>query len=355
MLSTPPQSAQVFNDLNGLQGIRTLGKQDKAAALMEVSKQFESLFVNMMMKSMRDANAVFEEDSLLGSPETDFYKQMYDDQMALELTRGQGLGLAAVIYRQLQQNYGKQKDHADIDQSQLYGRKPAPKAFPERLERAIKEVEHERHIMPLAKPQTSVPAPTPAPNLQANTHSAEKPSVAPAQGTGSKGQQFARASDFVAALYPHAEKIGAQLGVDPKAIVAQAALETGWGRYVISDSQGRSSFNFFGIKADERWDGSRVEVPTQEFRDGAMLKENARFRSYPSLEEGLRDYATFLQQNPRYDAALQQNLSGEHYGHALQQAGYATDPEYGSKIGRISRSDTLQQALNALDAAVKEI
>jgi flagellar protein FlgJ len=86
-----------------------------------------------------------------------------------------------------------------------------------------------------------------------------------------------------------------------------------------------------------------------------MLKENARFRSYASLEEGLRDYATFLQQNSRYEGALQQNLGGEHYGHALQQAGYATDPEYGSKIGRISRSDTLQQALNTLDAAVKEI
>lgn len=349
MLSKPSQSAQVYNDLNGLQGIRTLGKQDKAAALLEVSKQFESLFVNMMMKSMRDANAVFEEDSLLSSPETDFYKQMYDDQMALELTKGQGLGLAAVIYRQLQQNYGKQKDQPEIDQSQLHGRAPSVKAFPERLERAIKAVEHERHIQPLTAPQ--------APSPQAKTAPANaEEATAPARGTGSKGQQFASASEFVAALYPHAEKIGAQLGVDPKAIVAQAALETGWGRYVISDDQGRSSFNFFGIKADARWDGASVAVPTQEFHDGAMRKENARFRSYPSLEAGLHDYAVFLQQNPRYEAALQQNLSGEHYGQALQQAGYATDPEYGSKLGRISRSDTLQQALNALDSqAVQEI
>lgn len=336
MLAQTQSPAQTYTDLNGLQGIRALGKQDPSAALQQVAKQFESMFVQMMMRSMRDASAVFQEDSLLSSPEGDFYQQMYDDQLSLSLTGGAGMGLAQVLYRQLEKNYGKQNTTPEIDQSQ-FSSQPSQtiKPFAERLERTIKEVEHERQIQPLRT----------QPPVNANLKRAE-PVASAAQGAGDKGQQFASAADFVAALYPHAEKIGAELGVDPKAIVAQAALETGWGRYMISDATGKNSFNFFGIKADSRWSGAKVAVQTHEFRQGRRMTETADFRSYDSLEAGLRDYANFLQHSERYQSVLGQGLSGEHYGHALQQAGYATDPEYGNKIQRISRSETLNQALS---------
>ena len=341
MIQTQANSAQVFTDINGLQGIRNLGKADKNAALREVANQFESMFLNMMLGSMRDANKVFEEDSLFSSPEMDFYEKMYDDQMALSLAGQKGMGLADVIYRQLMSNYGDQAQQPKaLDQSSMNDRRmswslPSAKV----LQDAVDEVD------------SVLQASAADSGNSEDAVSAGEQGVA--NGAGDKGQQFATAESFVAALYPLAEKVGAEIGVDPKAIVAQAALETGWGKYVISDEQGRSSFNFFGIKADQRWSGEAVTVTTHEYRGGVALKEQAAFRSYASAEEGMRDYAAFLQSGSRYQQAIGQDLSAEHYGHALQKAGYATDPQYGVKIHRISESSTLNDALQTMQSALQ--
>lgn len=327
MMQTTSSPTQVYTDLNALQGIRKLGKEDKSAALMEVAKQFESMFVNMMLSSMRQANDVFKDDSLLNSPESDFYQKMYDQQLGLTLSSGQGMGLAGVIHRQLLQSYGDQGDGVALDHSKLNDRRLAISSA--EFKRALQQVE-------------SV--------LQQDAVTEERLDQGKvASGVGGKGQQFASAEEFVAALYPAAKPIAKQLGVDAKAIVAQAALETGWGKHIISDSQGRNSFNFFGIKADSRWSGESVDVVTHEYRDGVAVKENARFRAYASMQEGLQDYALFLQSHERYQGAIHQNLNGSQYGHALQKAGYATDPAYGSKIERISSGDLLQQALKSLE------
>lgn len=347
MIQTQPQSAQIYTDLNALQGIRSLGKDDKNAALMEVAKQFESMFLNMMMSSMRDANKVFEEDSMFNSPETDFYRKMYDDQMALSLSGQQGMGLSQVIYRQLMSSYGDNNNEAkELDQGKLFDRRarsPLPMVSPSHvtaLNATMDAVDAELHQL-RPRPQAAVTA-------SEHSAAADTTPLIAASGSGNKGQQFATPAEFVAALYPLAEKVGAELGVEPKAIVAQAALETGWGKYMISDDQGRNSFNFFGIKADSRWQGERVDVVTHEYRDGLAVKERAPFRSYSSMEEGVRDYADFLQGAERYQQAIGQNLGAGHYGYALQQAGYATDPQYGAKIQRISQSTTLNSALEQL-------
>lgn len=305
MIQTPTSVKQhAYTDLNALQNIRQLGKENKDAALMETAKQFESMFLNMVLRSMRQANAVFEEDSLFHSNQTEFYQGMLDDQMALSLSSGQGVGLAPVIYEQLQRAYGDKSERPEIDQGKLFDR---------------------RVTSPISL--------------------AAKSADITQEFDGAKGQQFASPEDFVAALYPAAEKVAAELGVDAKAIVAQAALETGWGKHMITDSQGHNSFNFFGIKADQRWSGERVQVTTHEFYGDKMVKENAHFRSYASLEEGLQDYAKFLQSSDRYQNALGKNLSANEYGHALQQSGYATDPQYGEKIQRIASSDIINTAL----------
>lgn len=342
MIQPQHNASNVYTDINALQGIRKMGKENKDAALMEVAKQFESMFVNMMLTSMRDANSVFKEDSLFESPEMDFYEKMYDDQLGLTLSSGQGMGLAKVMYNQLKSNYNADIKNSGLDQNKLFGNQPGLLMHNESLQRTIKAVERERHINSL---RATPPAPTPSRVKK------QLPEAVPvANGSGAKRQQFATPAEFVAALYPHAEKIGDELNVDPRAIVAQAALETGWGKHLISDNKGNNSFNFFGIKADQRWSGEKVEVATHEYRHGSMLKENAAFRSYPSLEDGLRDYAKFLQSGERYQQAINQGLDAENYGHALQQAGYATDPQYGDKIQRISSSSTLQQALNELQS-----
>ncbi|MGB1092876.1 MAG: flagellar assembly peptidoglycan hydrolase FlgJ [Oceanobacter sp.] len=364
------QSAdQIYTDLNGLQSIRQLGKQDKNAALMEVAKQFESMFMNMMLTSMRQAGAAFSEDSLLNSPESQFYQGMYDQQMALSLSSqggdnssgsskssGGGVGLADVIYRQLMSNYGTDPDSApELDQSQLFDRRvtslPALKDIEakqlESKELADTRQNVERLLVPesqsteeVSSDMTSEEASQSESLTSASNESLSDGSYSTGnQSNGHKGQAFSSPREFVAALYPHAEKVAEELGVDAKAIVAQAALETGWGKHMIRDDSGQNSFNFFGIKADGRWQGDSVQVTTHEFRNGVMMKENARFRSYASLEDGLRDYADFLTSGSRYQQAIGNDLDASQYGHALQKAGYATDPEYGNKIARIARSD----------------
>ena len=327
MIQSQSNAANVFTDINGLQDIRALGKNDQEAALKEVAKQFESMFMSMMLKSMRDASDVFSEDSLFNSPESDFYRNMYDDQLSVSLTSGQGTGLADVIHRQLMSQYGlDDKSTGVVDQSKIFDRRYSG------LSTAMQRVEEELQKLPE--------------NLEteSGTTSGET-----AQGEGTKGQEFASPSEFVAALYPLAEEIGAEIGVDPKAIVAQAALETGWGQHTIQDASGRPAHNLFGIKADSRWTGCVVTVATHEYREGVRVNESAAFRAYDSLEDGLRDYADFLSGAGRYQEAINEKTQGDSYGHALQQAGYATDPEYGNKIERIYHSPILNNAINSTE------
>jgi peptidoglycan hydrolase FlgJ len=370
-----------FTDLNSLQSIRQLGKADQSAALMQVARQFESMFLNMMLTSMRKANEVFSEDSLFNSPESSFYEGMLDNQMALGMagqgdgaSSGKGMGLADIIHRQLMSQYGVKAATSDdaelsasapdrIDQNKLYDRRVA--SLP--LRKAMAEVDEvlahngKRGPVGAVIPDSGSgitaaalqdTSPGRAATVSGSVRGVSLRSEADRSHTpgqvfsGGKGQQFASAEAFVAALYPHAEKVGAELGVDPRAIVAQAALETGWGKHMIEDSNGRNSFNFFGIKADQRWQGDSVTVTTHEVRNGVTLKEKAAFRAYDSLDEGLRDYASFLQSS-RYQDAIGQGLDADQYGFALQKAGYATDPRYGEKIRQIARGELLNQALPA--------
>ena len=144
---------------------------------------------------------------------------------------------------------------------------------------------------------------------------------------------------------PIAEKVAGELGVDPKVLLAQAALETGWGKHVIQQGSD-SSYNLFNIKADSRWQGEQVQVSTLEYRDGVAQREQAAFRSYGSYEESFNDYVSFLKNSPRYQNALQQAANPFAYVDALQQAGYATDPEYSNKISRIYSGELISQADN---------
>ena len=379
----------VYTDINSLQSIRQLGKDDQSAALQQVARQFESMFMNMMLSSMRQANEVFSEDSLFDSPEASFYEGMLDNQMSLKLTGqngGRGIGLAEVIHRQLLGQYGQANQKAGasegmaaldtdtvasrLDQSKLWSRRVSSPP----LRRAMAEVDEvlarqsvsaadstsrrsaiarqadvtlsgiSTFSVATATPGNAINTPQRLSVVSLRTHSSE-PAV---NSHGGKGQQFASPEEFVAALYPHARQIGEELGVDPRAIVAQAALETGWGKHMIQDEQGRNSFNFFGIKAGGSWDGDSVKVTTHEVRNGVTLKEKAAFRSYDSLEDGLRDYVSFLQ-NSRYQDAIGQGMGADQYGYALQKAGYATDPRYGEKIRQIARGELLNQALPELD------
>lgn len=288
------QSRQSYTDLNQLNDIKRLGKNDEALALKKVAKQFESMFVQMMLKNMRSANEVFGKDNPMNTSEMKFRQGMLDNQWSLSLTEGRGIGLADSLYRQLSQSYG-----VDSDSDKTTGEM----ADPER--RSI-----------------------------ANPYSASYASIEKSQTDQGVLNNIKTPDEFIKAMLPYAEKAAQELGVDPKVLVAQSALETGWGVHTIQDRYGRTSFNLFNIKADSRWEGHSVNVPTIEYRDGVAQKESANFRRYDSISESFTDYLHFMQQ-PRYEKALTVADNSEAYVNELQQAGYATDPSYAKKINAI--------------------
>jgi flagellar protein FlgJ len=236
------------------------------------------------------------EDELMGSDQTRFYQEMYDKQLASQLSgNGSGLGLAEIMVRQLQGGMASPAEEGD-----------APGlTMPERQPFTVRRQQ---------------PAGT-----------------APSDGE----PRFESPEAFVKALWPQAQKAAAQLGVAPQALLAQAALETGWGKAVIRHPDGTSSHNLFNIKADGRWDGEQVTKQTLEYRDGVAQRESAQFRSYGSYTESFEDYVDFLHSNPRYRAALEQAHDPKAFIDALQEAGYATDPDYARKINEIIDRDTL--------------
>ncbi|WP_396587227.1 flagellar assembly peptidoglycan hydrolase FlgJ [Bermanella sp. R86510] len=321
-----------YNDLSALNKITQLGEESEADALKQVASQFESMFVKMMLKSMRDANAVFEEGNPLNTNESKFYRDMFDDQLALSMTKGKGIGLADSIYRQLKQEFDI-KDNSNISN-----------------EKGQEEQGIRKYIGPSRNEQSSNA--TEALDSKPETHTINQPvieqdNVAKTSLAVDKQKQtaFATPQEFVSTLWPIAQKVGKDMGVEPKAIMAQAALETGWGKHIIHHSGGKNSHNLFGIKADSRWQGESAEVNTLEYRGGIAQTEKAKFRVYESYEQSLRDYSEFVSNSNRYQPALESGQSIKSYSEGLQNGGYATDPFYAKKIQRIAHSETLNQAI----------
>ena len=162
-----------------------------------------------------------------------------------------------------------------------------------------------------------------------------------------KGIDFSSPAAFVSSLLPYAKQYAQKLKVDPKLLLAQAALETGWGKHVMRTVDGISSNNLFGIKADRSWQGDSTSVNTLEFENGQLQQIKAAFRSYDTHEESFKDYVEFLNNSSRYQKALDTTGDPKHYLNELQSAGYATDPNYADKIYQIYRSDTLNKAVES--------
>ncbi|MFO8025430.1 flagellar assembly peptidoglycan hydrolase FlgJ [Thiohalophilus sp.] len=313
MLNEQPQVAGLsqsssYTDMADLSRLRHQSQQDPRATLHEVAKQFEGVFMQMVLKSMREASFG---DPIFDSNQSELYRDMFDKQISLEMTRGQGLGLADNLVRQL-------------DQYLPPGGESSP------LQR--------ESTTPASLPAVSI-----APSVEARQHqSAEVQKSRP-------DMEFEGPEDFVETLWPLARSAAKELDAAPEALVAQAALETGWGKYMLRDGDGQPTFNLFNIKAGHNWQGNKVMKQTLEYRDGLPVQERAPFRAYSSLEESFNDYVQFLRSNPRYGEALQQSASPEQFIRSLQRAGYATDPEYADKILDIMQRNVLQQPVARQD------
>lgn len=297
--STPPSVDTArptsYLDLNGIQSIRQSENQDEA--LRKVAEQFESMFISLMLKNMRSANAVFEEDSIFKSNESDFYRDMHDNQLALTMANGRGLGIADALYRQMNQNYG----NAELDSG------------------------------------SENPVSVDSSNL----------------GTNKISDRVAIANDerdFVNKVLPHAVDAAKKIGVDPLALIAQSALETGWGKQVLADDMGRSSNNLFNIKTGSSWQGSELSKSSLEYKNGVLGKEYSTFRQYENIADSFEDYASFITEQDRYSKNLHAQQSSEDYIKQLHSAGYATDPNYSKKvISVLHRVETIVSQPNSLE------
>ena len=257
---TQLQTQQSYTDLNQLNTIRQAGKKDQAAALQQVAQQFEAMFLQMMLKSMRAANDVFGEDNPLNSFESQFHRDLFDQQLTLTLSQGGGTGLAEAFYRQMASNYlPEQELDGELTDPQ---RRNTADPYAHQQAQPIQHLQDSRLLDTIDGPE-----------------------------------------DFIAAVTPYAKSVAATMGVDYRVLVAQSALETGWGEHSIRDRYGKHALNLFNIKADSHWQGHHVTVPTVEFVDGVAQKQTAQFRRYQSIDAAFADYQQFLTQ-PRYQQAL---------------------------------------------------
>ncbi|MCP4386806.1 MAG: flagellar assembly peptidoglycan hydrolase FlgJ [Gammaproteobacteria bacterium] len=321
---------QQFGDLK----LRARENSDDAASA--VARQFEGLFVQQMLAAMRSASNIDQDQH---SSYMNFYQEMYDKQLAQTIAGQDRLGVAKMIMQQIPRD-----EHASTDTD------------------AVAALE----VPPM---KTVTAAPTSVYATTTTTMSAEeKPQPAAVAGVllgkvvdddFAEVAQIERANnrwqqpqDFIADIWPQAQGAAQQLGVSAELLVAQSALETGWGQHTMKFDDGRNSNNLFGIKAGANWQGPVLSRVSLEYRGGALQSEVSKFRAYASPADSLADYVDFIRSNPRYQQALSNSNNDQAYIRAIQDAGYATDPQYADKVIGILRGERLQQTLAGINSGV---
>ncbi|MGS0673893.1 flagellar assembly peptidoglycan hydrolase FlgJ [Shewanella sp. 125m-1] len=363
-------NASQFLDLGGLDSLRSRAQKDETSALKEVAQQFEGIFVQMLMQSMRDANAVFESDSPMNSQYTKFYEQMHDQQMSLNLSGEGMLGLADLMVQQLDPanspltpasvlrgdiNGGSKAAALTMDKPDML-QMPASgisgsDAMARPVSPLIAQTQARQSSVSLNSASLEQSAVTQASSTpQALTSSAQSQTldavlsgkVLPSAASNADKSQanFTSQDEFVARLYPHAEKAAQALGTTPEVLIAQSALETGWGQKMVKGHQGQQSNNLFNIKADNRWQGEKASVSTLEYEQGIAVKQRANFRVYDDIGQSFNDFVSFVSNGERYQDAMNQAANPQAFIRSLQDAGYATDPKYADKVIQVMKTIT---------------
>ncbi|KAF1052605.1 MAG: Peptidoglycan hydrolase FlgJ [Stenotrophomonas maltophilia] len=427
---TSASDSQSYTDLNRLAQLKT-GDKNSEGNVRKVAQEFESLFLNEMLKSMRSANEVFAKDDFTNSDTTKQYQDMSDQQLSVSLARsGHGIGIADVLTKQMEQMQGVrhtggnpfkgqaqaqvqattsqigpaasqdgvQAQPAALTSAQGMSRQKARSLWSSNGQSATTATRDDRQALNSRRlalpgratdrllagiaPSTSATT-TPASASDAQSQglamgdwvgapryarattaaqNTDSDSAASLDSTTSRYAQppltpgksiFASADDFVAKMLPMAERAAKRIGVDPRYLVAQAALETGFGKSMIMQRDGSSSHNLFGIKSGSSWDGASARALTTEYEGGKSVKEVASFRAYNSFEQSFQDYVTFLQGNDRYQSALDHAGRPEQFMKELQRAGYATDPQYARKVSQIAKQMQVYQSVAVADSSTR--
>ena len=355
--------ASIYTDFQGVAELKARARADAKGSLDQVAKQFESLFTQMMLKSMRQAKLA---DGIMDSDQVEHYQEMYDQQLAIHLSESGGIGLAGVIKEQLGgteaandskpvQSYSEYRKEviSMLERSSslpvsMQDGKPII-AMGEQQMQAGNRVSMQHEIPETVKELNSPFIPKIASKMHSlYSGSSNEQIEQPTQQVEMTNPKSWSKSDFVQQLWPWAQEAAEKLGLAPAAILAQAALETGWGRHIMPSGKGGSAFNLFGIKTGRRWKGSSVNIGTLEYEQGVAVRKKDKFRAYGSFRDSFSDYVDFLQSNPRYSKALANTSDSRQYFKELQKAGYATDPRYAQKLTSVLEGKDMQRALQKL-------
>lgn len=290
-------SGKLAIDANGLSALKTAAKTSSPESVKAVSSQFEAMFVNMMLKSMRDATP---QDGMFDNEQTKAFTSMLDQQLSQKIA-SHGIGLADILTRQLTKgptaaldaNGAKKSDGLNSTDSEIGGANL-----------------HSSKASSLSKDSVNVNKAFPSSNHTLSD----------------------AATSFKNMVASHAEQVSRETGIPAHFMIGQAALESGWGKHEIKGLDGTPSNNLFGIKATSAWKGKVVEAVTTEYVNGVKQKRIEKFKAYDSYEETFKDFAKLMQNNPRYTNVMANLDNVNNYAHAIQKAGYATDPNYASKL-----------------------
>lgn len=289
-------SSQLAIDSKNLSSLKNAAKDNSPEALKQVAKQFEAMLMNMMLKSMREASP---QDGMFDNEQTQMFTSMLDQQLSQTMS-DKGTGLADMLVKQLSKNLNA-PPVVEADKSSQAQTAMAPRSamfsqtFPYQAQT----------VSPMA-------------NVEVQKTTNTKP--------------INVASNFEQRLKQAAQSASEASGIPAEFMLAQAALESGWGKREIKTADGQTSYNLFGIKATGQWDGKVAETMTTEYINGEKQKRVEKFRAYDSYEAAFHDYAKLISTNPRYQKAMQSTDDAAAYAKALQQGGYATDPNYANKL-----------------------
>jgi flagellar protein FlgJ len=318
-------------DVGSLTALKRQVASNDPQALRAAAQQFEALFLQQVLKSMRDATP---QDGMFDSEQTRMYQSMLDQQLSQVLsTKVNGTGLAALIEKQLARQNQEPQDFPDG-----LPLAPASPSLPLR-DRAL----------PLSKPASGGLGELPVPVLRAPVAA---PVATPLTSSGTNPPPVnsagvivpMAANEFVRKILPAAAEASASTDIPANFLVAQAALESGWGKSEPRFADGSSSYNVFGIKAGAGWTGPVVQATTTEYVNGIAQTRRENFRAYASYADAFRDYATLMTSSPRY-ANVIGNQDAAGFARSLQRAGYASDPQYAAKLERVIGGNTLRISL----------
>jgi flagellar protein FlgJ len=313
MINGADLSGKVAFDANGLNNLKQAAKENSPEAIKGVAKQFEAIFMNMMLKSMREASP---QDSPFDNEQSRTFTAMLDQQLSSNLA-SKGLGLADVLARQL----SKGGDFANNT-----------------MEQAVTDVPPNiGNNSSFNNPIISNPlAPSQARLTESKIEQKTVPTYAfPAVTNSLTSNPSNSSTEFKNRMAHHAAEASRATGVPAHLMLGQAALESGWGKRELKGADGSPSNNLFGIKATGNWDGKVVEATTTEYINGVKQKRIEKFRAYDSYADSFKDFANMMSKNPRYEKVMANLDDVNGYAQAMQKAGYATDPNYATKLASV--------------------